>query len=322
MANRFPIIALRWAIKIRSKWQEPIIWKPSPKIFLLSQLFGAIAYFHFARAIPPPGWAIAVLGAMAAVMAFRGEAGELERVCWVMVIFSLMIIEMIAIGREHKRQDASSEQILRNGFATLHAIDNLKQVKPKEGLEVSSAVAPKPKPKPVKPSITDKDRGLLTFGPAEIGIFSQNTTQAGRLFVNVRCENAGATVLIVGECDAVINIYDGSMDSFAANIALQTQYLKDYLSVHQHAKDASRSVAPHEYMWFSAPGPVATPALVQAINNDKKLLVVVGEAVYQDFVTTRKNEMCVFAQPPLSAPQPTWHLCTIPTGEMQQKAAN
>ena len=125
---RIKLRLLRWSIKFRAKLQEPINWQDTRKLFLLSQLAGAAAFCHFARYVPAPGIAIAVLGAMAGVMAFRADAKEIEKVCWVGVIFGLMIIEIVALGREHKRQEESSNTIIRNGVRTLQAVtDNGKK---------------------------------------------------------------------------------------------------------------------------------------------------------------------------------------------------
>jgi len=210
---------------------------------------------------------------------------------------------MVAIGREHQRQNETAETIIRQGVKTLEAINDLRHVPPKESNP--AAVPPPPVAKP---------RSFLDIAPYELGI---DSTQ-GNLFVNVACVNVGPDLIRLLDCGAMVFIHDnttvGSVN-FAVDKAAQEQYFARFIRENK-AHVSPRSLIPGNFIWFSPSGPLATPQLIEDLNKNKKTLVVIGQAVYKDDHTVHKNEECEWMQPPVTSPKPVWVPCLVHNGEL------
>lgn len=79
------------------------------------------AYWLFFR-LPAPGIAVALLGAVAALMALRGEIRGREKILWIMVVFSLLVVEIRAIQKD--RAEAAREQAI----ARATEIENFRKI--------------------------------------------------------------------------------------------------------------------------------------------------------------------------------------------------
>ena len=88
---------------------------------------------HFAWVLrsvipPPPGYSIAVLGALAMLITLRKEPSRREKAVWIFCAFLLMFFEMWAISRDRSNQERGHIQditALQSGFkATLQAIQS------------------------------------------------------------------------------------------------------------------------------------------------------------------------------------------------------
>jgi hypothetical protein len=101
-------------------------WK-NPRAGYVLQLVagGAAAWFWLAHA--SPGAAIAVLGAVAAIMSLRKDMGHRERWLWTVVVFALLFVELrdIRIDREqHDIDQAAARKEEKDSFTTIaHGIE-------------------------------------------------------------------------------------------------------------------------------------------------------------------------------------------------------
>lgn len=86
----------------------------------LANPISVIAFFvsvsmiaHWFVCIPTPGKAIGLLGAVAVIMALRGEIHGSEKVAWILIVFALFYVEIRAIDKDRYQHD--KEQIaIRN----------------------------------------------------------------------------------------------------------------------------------------------------------------------------------------------------------------
>jgi hypothetical protein len=82
-----------------------------------------LASFRFPEYVfpPPPGYSVALLGALAIVMTFvlPKEPSKGEKAGWIFIAFLLMAWEMWAISHDRKEQDAHFSQIVQGLTATI-----------------------------------------------------------------------------------------------------------------------------------------------------------------------------------------------------------
>ena len=195
----------RFKGRAQAVWErrERFSWT-SRKICFFAQFLIALCYLYFTTHIPLPGFAIAFLGVAAAVMAFRAEAGAVEKVVWIMLVFCLLVLELIAIKEEHHRQDETSSKILNQGA---QLIGDLAILKNKQQAGPIAGPAPKPTIKKLAPTTyLSWDLGAPGLGTEE--------PYLNKLFVNVTCSNAGKEEAKDVDCGSHLYIHDGTHDTF------------------------------------------------------------------------------------------------------------
>ncbi len=293
--------SLRAAEKYLPGWCtcEELSWGHR-KILFIFQLAVAIAYCWLAFVGPLPGYAIALLGFSAALMAYRSDASSIEKTVWIVVIFALLILELFAIRREHARQDATSAQIIR------------------ETVKVSSQIAllqnvPRNQTAPSQVILRPKQRSYVEIDAHEVGINTAEGPQKGKLFVNVRCSNAGQVIVSHVDCGASVYVYEGKESEILTNRALEktvaNDYFRNFIAQHKPAT-INVTINPGQFRWWSPLGPIATQDLIEQLNTGEKVLFVVGKVLYRDEGGQHWSEMCEWMQPPLS-PMPVWHGCSV-----------
>src|SRR5580700_4429887 len=99
------------------QWSTKLVWAAfvvvcAPAIFLLS-------VFLF---VPPPGTAVAVLGALAIWLTLvpPKEPSRQEKAFWVGCAFFLMLIEIVAITHDRKQQHVNFQQIVNGLTAAIN----------------------------------------------------------------------------------------------------------------------------------------------------------------------------------------------------------
>src|SRR4051812_7761496 len=102
-ARRIYLRLLRWWLKIRA-WFEGV-WRRPWFGWLLIVAF-ALLYFYWRAQIPSPGKAVAALAALAALLAFRPEAGGFEKFVCMVVIIAFLLLEFRSIDYERKETTA------------------------------------------------------------------------------------------------------------------------------------------------------------------------------------------------------------------------
>lgn len=85
------------------------------KLFFVIQLGAASVYFYLCWHIPPTGYAIAMLGVVAAIVTFRKEPRKPEKAIWILIIFGFLVLELLAIKSEHIKQEAIFGLIISQG---------------------------------------------------------------------------------------------------------------------------------------------------------------------------------------------------------------
>jgi hypothetical protein len=105
-----PLAAIRkWVTQFQ--WTTGTIWwSAAVAIGIAVFIISGFVY------VPPPGYAIALLGAFAVVMSLREPTGG-EKTLWILGTFMLMAIEMFAISHDRKAQDANFNHIV-DGLTT------------------------------------------------------------------------------------------------------------------------------------------------------------------------------------------------------------
>jgi hypothetical protein len=86
---------------------------------VLILLFGTVYLFIF---IPMPGVAAAAMGLTAALMAGRTGAKGWEKAGWMFVIFSLLVVEVLAIRRDRREQAEQQRKFTQQEEANFHDI--------------------------------------------------------------------------------------------------------------------------------------------------------------------------------------------------------
>lgn len=311
------VIALVWAMLIPAdsykaldafmvgKWPqlERITWT-SRKICFLAQLLIALCWFYFTGHQPLPGYAIAFLGAAAAVMAFRAEAGSVEKVVWIVIVFVLLILELMAIKAEHDRQDETSQKIIRQGLLLSQQMQSMQR------LPAETATTEK-----VIPPVTgEKTSGAILCSPGPASIVPPSIpSNAGKVFVNVDCENVGTVTVNEFVLTTELFIYGGppetltpqAIDEYFRRLLLDRDLLKKMKAV------SSLAIAPKEKIWQSPTGPEMTPDLLGELNKGEKTLLVVGKYTYKDAVGRHTYDLCDWLQAPVNTAQPIWHYCHV-----------
>lgn len=101
-----------WMVKLRAISEQ--IWKHWSLGFAFI-FSGAVVCTYWLFILPAPGYAVAVMGVAAALMAGRTKASGYEKAAWMLVMFGLLFIETLAIRKdrndnEAKQQSAHNEQ--------------------------------------------------------------------------------------------------------------------------------------------------------------------------------------------------------------------
>src|ERR1700719_1528990 len=103
--RRFELLVLRWAIRLREMSEQ--VWEHWRVGFVLI-VAGAIVCGYWLFRLPAPGYAVAVIGVVAALMAGRTKASGSEKAGWMLVMFGLLLVETLAIRKD--RRDAEDSQ--------------------------------------------------------------------------------------------------------------------------------------------------------------------------------------------------------------------
>jgi hypothetical protein len=104
------LLVLRWAVRLRELSEQ--VWERRQVGFALV-LAGAIICSYWLFRIPAPGYAVAVMGVAAALMAARTKASGYEKAGWMLVMFGLLFVETIRKDRldnEWRQEQAHKEQ--------------------------------------------------------------------------------------------------------------------------------------------------------------------------------------------------------------------
>lgn len=102
------LLVLRWAIKLREVSES--LWEQAWFGFLFVVIY-AIACGYWLFEIPAPGYAVAVMGVAAALMAARTKASGYEKAAWMLVMFGLLYVETRAIRKDRCDNEDKQEQV-------------------------------------------------------------------------------------------------------------------------------------------------------------------------------------------------------------------
>jgi hypothetical protein len=205
------------------------------------------------------------------------------------------MIIIIAIRNDHQRDDAHFDALIKQGLDT-----NRKMT----AMQRSSAEAPKIV---VVPS-GDKQRGYLSWQTGFVSVDSSGP-MAGRIFVNVYCLNHSAIELHQVMCDAMMFIHNSPSGSLTKQI--QEEYFQAFLKERSRHTLSRTTVGPKESKWTSAFGPEMTAELFDDLNNNRKVIVIVGQLSYQDDMGHHLRDLCEWLSPPINTITPAWHLCDV-----------
>ena len=84
--------------------------RPRKGFFIFAQysLFLFAIYLQFQ--LPPPGWAVGILAFCAVLMTYHEQVSTREKVIWIFVAFTLLIVELRAIEKDHSKNEARAVQ--------------------------------------------------------------------------------------------------------------------------------------------------------------------------------------------------------------------
>jgi len=164
-----------------------------------------------------------------------------------------------------------------------------------------------------------KTRSFVDIGPTEFAVDADtHSATYGITFVNVFCPNVGAKIAWLISCGAMVFIDDSSPIDFKEDKTRQEQYFQAFIAEYKE-QSPPQSLIPGRWRWGSSAGPASTKPLIDALNNNAKTLVVVGQVTYKDRDNeadiTRKTDMCEFMQPPVMSRPTVWHACRVHSGE-------
>lgn len=78
------------------------------RIFLMVKVATGVWVFYLWKHTPSPGWAVAILAAVAATMSIHGEMRGWQKSIWMLLIGALLIIELRSIRDDHQAADAKA----------------------------------------------------------------------------------------------------------------------------------------------------------------------------------------------------------------------
>jgi hypothetical protein len=110
LIRRIYVLVFRWCVESRS-WFESV-WRRQWFGWLLILAF-VLLYILWARHIPSPGKSVAALAALAALMAFRSEAGGFEKFVCMLVLIAFLLLEFQSIDQE-RLEAAYKEGVIRD----------------------------------------------------------------------------------------------------------------------------------------------------------------------------------------------------------------
>lgn len=113
---RVGLLVLRWAIRLREL--SEMLWEHRAFGFVFV-LPCALICAYWVYKIPAPGYAIAVMGIAAAIMAARTKASGYEKAAWMLVMFGLLFVETRAIRKDRTDNElkrVQAEKELKENF--------------------------------------------------------------------------------------------------------------------------------------------------------------------------------------------------------------
>jgi|GEM_PF-5454718 len=287
------VVALRLGDSV-----ETFSWRRWGKAVVAAQLGMASAYCYLCFHGASSGYAIALLGAAAAIMALRQKPNVGEKVVWVFIIFCLLIMELIAIRNDHRREDDHFTALITQGLGLREQMTAMQR----------SASEPQKTP-PVH--VTEQKEGVLAWKTGFVSVDTDSPSpQNGQMFVNVFCINVSAVELTYVECAARMFIHNGPSESLTREV--EENYFRTFLNDYSSAGPQPKShVAPGGDRWTSAWGPKMTQELFNDLTNNRKVVVVVGRLSYRDAQGRHTRDRCEWLAPPVNTTDPSWHLCDV-----------
>jgi hypothetical protein len=286
-----------WGISV-----DPLGWRGWGKVVVAAQLATAGAYCYLAFHGASSGYAIALLGAAAAVMTLREEPNVGEKTVWVLIIFCLLIMELIAISNDHARDDAHFTLLVNQGLEISRKMTAMERS--------SSDLQESLNHQPSKAhSSTQQPTGSLSWKTGFVSIES-SASRTGQMFVNVGCVNTSQVDVNSVSCAAALFVHDGASQSLTQQI--EEKYFQEFLTdYHKAPPQAKATTAPQRYSWSTAWGPVMTTDLFNDLNNNRKVLVLVGQLSYKDSTGRHSRDLCEWLQPPINTVTPIWDYCHV-----------
>jgi hypothetical protein len=278
---------------------QTLTWKWS-KLFFLAQLATAFGFCYLCFKEPSSGYTIALMGAAAAVMALREEPYGPEKAVWVVIIFMLLIMELFAIRNDHDKEDKHFTALVRQGLELSQQISGMQRV------------PEKPNPVEVKQRPAVQGGEYLAWNVGPVSVLPPGTANAGKMYVNVSCVNTGHVAIRSVVCQSKLIIHDGPPDTLS--LKAQNDYFKEFLREYVSSNPHS-PIVPGELVWHSSLGPVMTADLFTALNESRKVLLIVGKSSYEDASGNHHHrDLCRALEPPVNSAVPAWHSCNVHDG--------
>jgi hypothetical protein len=114
---RARLLALRWAIRLREL--SELVWEHK-RVGFLMVLAGTVVCGWWLFRIPSAGYAVTVMGLVAALMTARTKASGYEKAAWMLLMFGLLFVELKAIRKDrldNEARQAQADKELKQNFS-------------------------------------------------------------------------------------------------------------------------------------------------------------------------------------------------------------